>query len=346
VERYFLRGIKRFEDKDKGLPPGTPVPTSEHPIQSFQWGDYTPKPSTAYTYRLVPATGRPKALTLRDELAIAIDIETEPLYGAVHSIFFNRGAAGSQAYAREFPDPIPNVANPTLPQNVWLSRGLYEALVEFIGRAKDRTFALRAALYEFHYDPVGAAFKAALDRKVDVKILYDDPSYGLDNRKMINQAGLAKVCAPRKLGGAQKHNKFIVLLRNGAPIEVWTGSTNISDGGIFGHSNVGHLVHSEQVAGQYLAARRRQALQRHAHRPRHGGPDHPERQGEPHTARQSRERLDHRALQSPRGEDAPVVRQPDGQGPGGPVLHGRLQPRRELRTVPGGRFEGPPVRPL
>ena len=34
VERYFLRGIKRFEDKDKGLPPGTPVPTSEHPIQS------------------------------------------------------------------------------------------------------------------------------------------------------------------------------------------------------------------------------------------------------------------------------------------------------------------------
>ena len=47
VERYFLRGIKRFEDKDKGLPAGTPVPTSEHPIQSFQWGDYSAKPSTA-----------------------------------------------------------------------------------------------------------------------------------------------------------------------------------------------------------------------------------------------------------------------------------------------------------
>ena len=44
VERYFIRGIKRFKDKDEGLPPGTPVPTSEHPIQSFQWGDYTAKP--------------------------------------------------------------------------------------------------------------------------------------------------------------------------------------------------------------------------------------------------------------------------------------------------------------
>ncbi len=252
VERYFLRGIKRFEDKDKGLPPGTPVPTSEHPIQSFQWGDYTAKPSTAYTYRVVPATGLPKVLTLRDDLAIAVDIRTEALNGAVHSIFFNRGAAGSQAYAREFPDPVPNTADPTAPQNAWLSRGLYEALTAFIGRAKDASFGLRAALYEFHYDPVGRAFKAALDRKADVKILYDDPSYGEENRQMIERVGLGPVCAPRKSGGDQKHNKFIALLKDGKPIDVWTGSTNISDGGIFGHSNVGHSVRSAKVAGQYL----------------------------------------------------------------------------------------------
>jgi phosphatidylserine/phosphatidylglycerophosphate/cardiolipin synthase-like enzyme len=135
---------------------------------------------------------------------------------------------------------------------VWLSRGLYEALVEFIGRAKDSAYALRAALYEFHYDPVGVEFRAAVDRKVDVKILYDNPNYGADNVKMINHVGLSRVCAPRKSGGAQKHNKFIVLLKNGKPIEVWTGSTNISDGGIFGHSNVGHIVRDEHVAAQYL----------------------------------------------------------------------------------------------
>jgi phospholipase D-like protein len=251
-ERYFLRGIKRFEKKDKGLPPGTPVPTSEHPIQSFLWGDYTVKASTAYRYRLVPTTGTPLALTLRDDLAISVDIDTEPLYGTGHSVFFNRGAAGSQAYAREFEDPVPKTSNPALPQNKWLSRGLYEALVEFIGRAKDSSFALRAALYEFHYNPVGAAFKAALGRGVDVKILYDEPNYGDPNRAMINHVGLSRVCAPRKSGGAQKHNKFIVLLENGNPTEVWTGSTNISDSGIFGHSNVGHLVRSTTVAAQFL----------------------------------------------------------------------------------------------
>ncbi|MCP3389845.1 hypothetical protein NLM27_13785 [Bradyrhizobium sp. CCGB12] len=49
-ERYFIRGIKRFKHKDEGLAPGTPVPTSEHPIQTFQWGDYTAKPETTYEF--------------------------------------------------------------------------------------------------------------------------------------------------------------------------------------------------------------------------------------------------------------------------------------------------------
>ena len=62
VERYFLRGIKRFKLKDEGLAPGTPMPTSEHPIQSFQWGDYTAKPATSYRYKVVPAYGKPKLL--------------------------------------------------------------------------------------------------------------------------------------------------------------------------------------------------------------------------------------------------------------------------------------------
>lgn len=51
VERYFLRGIKRFRFKDEGAPPGSPLPASEHPVQSFQWGDYTAKPATTYEYR-------------------------------------------------------------------------------------------------------------------------------------------------------------------------------------------------------------------------------------------------------------------------------------------------------
>jgi phosphatidylserine/phosphatidylglycerophosphate/cardiolipin synthase-like enzyme len=49
-----------------------------------------------------------------------------------------------------------------------------------------------------------------------------------------------------------RHNKFIVLTQGGSAVAVWTGSTNISAGGIFGHSNVGHVVWNAQVAQLYL----------------------------------------------------------------------------------------------
>jgi phosphatidylserine/phosphatidylglycerophosphate/cardiolipin synthase-like enzyme len=48
------------------------------------------------------------------------------------------------------------------------------------------------------------------------------------------------------------HNKFIVLLDRNKPVAVWTGSTNFTKGGIFGHSNVGHAVRSRAVAELYL----------------------------------------------------------------------------------------------
>lgn len=253
VEHNWLRGIKRFEAKDKGLPPGTPVPTSEHPIQSFQWGDYTPYPDRDYRYRIVPVFGQPLNLELRESIAGEVDIHTEPEAAGVHAIYFNRGVAGSQAYAREFTDPRPDTDAPDSPQMKWLSRGLYEALVAFVGRATGPTWGLRAALYEFHYEPVGQAFKDAVDAGADVKILYDEPNYGTANTTMVNKVGLGSNCTKRGEGGHQKHNKFIVLLKDGAPIEVWTGSTNVSDGGIFGHSNVGHQVKDPVVAASYLA---------------------------------------------------------------------------------------------
>src|SRR6185437_3438252 len=51
---------------------------------------------------------------------------------------------------------------------------------------------------------------------------------------------------------AISHNKFIVLIHKGEPIEVWTGSTNFTDGGIFGHSNCGHIVRDKDVAAAYF----------------------------------------------------------------------------------------------
>lgn len=115
---------------------------------------------------------------------------------------------------------------------------------------------LRASLYEFHYLPVANAFVKAIEAGADVKIVYDaESTYKEENEATIRTAGLDNYNAviPRTVTEGIRHNKFIVLLKGGNPIAVWTGSTNISAGGIFGHSNVGHIVWDPGVAEKYLA---------------------------------------------------------------------------------------------
>jgi hypothetical protein len=260
IERYFLRGIKRFKGKDEGLPPGTPVPTSEHPIQTFQWGDYTAKPATTYRYRVVPVYGQPKLLELDDAAATTVEIATEPEEGPedqqpCHDVYFNRGVAGSQAYARKFDDTKPDETAPGSAQMKWLSRGLFEALTGFIAWAAGADaaeYTLRAAFYEFHYLPVGLAFAQAAKAGADVAIRYEAQDYKDVNEAMIAQAGIKSLCKPQKPRGGIRHNKFIVLIHDDQPVAVWTGSTNVSAGGIFGHSNVGHVVWDNDIAKRYL----------------------------------------------------------------------------------------------
>jgi phosphatidylserine/phosphatidylglycerophosphate/cardiolipin synthase-like enzyme len=262
VERYYLRGIKRFEHKDDGVAPGTPLPTSEHPIQSFQWGDYTAKPASVYDFTVVPVYGKPKLLELDQNSAQTVRIETEPEVepGAKgetrHNIYFNRGVAGSQAYARKFGKTPPDQDEPESEQMKWLSRGLFEALTGFIRRAAGKDadqYALRAMVYEFRYLPVGHAFKEAADAGADVAIRYEAQSYREDNEAMIAKAKIKSLCKPQKSRAGIRHNKFIVLIHKEKPVAVWTGSTNMSAGGIFGHSNVGHEVWDEEIAERYLA---------------------------------------------------------------------------------------------
>ncbi|MEO5570460.1 MAG: phospholipase D-like domain-containing protein [Bacteroidia bacterium] len=264
VEKYWMKGIKRFKDKDTGLNPGTPVPTSEHPVQSFQWCDYTAKENREYEYRIVPLYGKPKLIDLREADALIIPVQTEAEMGNAaaaaanntrHDLFFNRGVIGSQAYAREFKNSMPDANDPSSPEMVWLSRGLFEGLLKFIALAKNEKYSLRAAVYEFHYLPVATAFAAAAEAGADVKIVYDaESSYKTDNLKTIQAAGLDMIDAviPRTVSEGIRHNKFIVLLKDSKPVAVWTGSTNISAGGLFGHSNVGHIIWDGDIAQAYL----------------------------------------------------------------------------------------------
>jgi phosphatidylserine/phosphatidylglycerophosphate/cardiolipin synthase-like enzyme len=254
-EAYWLEGQKRFRITDPGLPSGTGVPTNKHPVQSFLWADFTAKGAHEYIYKIVAIRGTPDAP--EESEAVELNVTTESHDpGESHDVFFNRGAISSQAYATRFGNRNPDDVGPEAYE--WLSRGLKEALIEFIGQAKDKKCALRAAIYEFQYPEVLDAFHTADSNGADVEIVYDAKSNPKGPKKKNEEAikiELIKgLCTPRASNPSYiAHNKFIVFLKDGKPEQVWTGSTNVTTNGIFGHLNVGHIVRDADIAAKYLA---------------------------------------------------------------------------------------------
>ncbi len=254
-ETLWMRGMKTFEALVPHAAPGETFPSNRQPIQGFQWADYEALPDVAYTYTvqaLYAKAGALDALEPRAEVAVPIKTEADAGLTQKHAVFFNRGSVATQEYARRFLNKPPAEAGPAAYE--WLSRGLLEAHIRFIGRA-GAGWTLRVAIYEFQWPAVLQAVKAAAARGADVKILFDDTpgtSTAKKNRAAIANAQIASLCHGRA-NGKLMHHKFWALQRGSKPVAVLTGSTNLTENGLFGHSNLAHAVNDEATARAYLA---------------------------------------------------------------------------------------------
>ncbi len=256
-EGRWLRSLKVFESVEPDPDPEHgEYYTNQFPIQSFLWSDYTAEPGTKYKFEIFPVYGTPEDLELRKGLTLSITTEKEE--GKEHSIWFNRGAIASQAYARQFGNHKPTQAEQNDPEDKhtkWLSRGLLEACLEYISSTKDNE-KLRVCAYEFTYKPVLEAFAELIARGIDVElIVHDDPDG--HNRKAMRSSKLPLTVDGRRIVYWRTrtkipHNKFIVKLRGSKPSSVFFGSTNFTPSGFLGQSNVGHLVSDKDVAAQYI----------------------------------------------------------------------------------------------
>ena len=256
-EVIWLRGLKKFD-----LPQaddGDDVNTRHHPIQQFHWGDYTTKPGRTYTYTIHAMKGQPGALKTLDSVEVKVKCEVPENVGTKgHAVHFNRSAAASQAFIRRFPNlPGGDIEDPNA--RTWLSRGLAESLIAFIDTAKAGE-GLHLFLYEFEKKEFFEALNRAMTRGVRLEILYDallnkggeGPS--IKSKPLIRKYGLQSVSKGRNAKGINiSHNKFMVLTDNhGQPQAVWTGSTNFTDSGIYGQSNVGHAIVDADLARSYF----------------------------------------------------------------------------------------------
>lgn len=263
----WLPNMLRFpSDHDSG---GT---TLTAPLQKFRWGDYTLLPARRYRFTVVPRYGAPGQMTpalKKDEAphdqGVTLDIVTEDPDNEETSVHFNRAAAASSAFNQKFSDVTDLSANTPKAKQArdWLSNGLKEALLAYMKKATDSTWAIHGAIYEFQQLELMRGLQDAIGRGVDVRIVYHHrhkdakDTTAKKNDEAVKKAELTAVAKPRKADpqSAIMHDKFLVLLKkeNGklVPKSVWTGSTNWTDGALYGQLNVGHAVFDEKVAKIY-----------------------------------------------------------------------------------------------
>lgn len=256
LKRIWLMGQKFFKSVinvvDFEKIKGQQYPTYLHPVQSFLWKDFTVSPGTEYTFIVTALSGDPK--NPDHGIQEQITLTTEKDIKGKHGVFFNRGVSGSQSYAANFGNRRPDSMDPAERQRAyaWLSRGLYEAFLAFIAAAKPGQ-KLRGAMYEFHYEDALMAFKTAKNKGVDVNIVYDAVNYKQENEQAIADVAIKSLCPHfRDNEVTQAHNKFLVLVgSDDKALKVWTGSMNISEKGIFGHCNTGHIINDKTIANRY-----------------------------------------------------------------------------------------------
>ena len=249
-ETFWMKGMKTFQTVEPNPAAGEQFSSLVHPLQTFQWADYSAKPGNTYVYKVVAMTGNPSALQQR--ASASVTVTTENIVDD-HTIHFNRGAAASQEYARRFQNKAPSQVGQAAYD--WLSRGLVEGIVAFIERAKGAGFGLKGAFYEFQWPVVLTALHDAKTRGASVEIVFDDIDnetgpHG-DNEDAIKLAQLKAVCTPRS-NGTLMHNKFLVLTEKNKPKALLFGSTNLTENGIYGHANCTHVVEDATIAAKYL----------------------------------------------------------------------------------------------
>jgi len=272
-QRATMPGFKVFKSIIPDPQPNQWVSLNEHPMQSLMWDDFTAKPGQGYEYTFHPLRGTSYQLD-RTATPVTIKVKTEPLYTTNdHDVFFNRGVASSQAYERKFGNRPPDELKPKAKEDAaveWLARDLDDAILKFIAGVGPKD-TLLCCFYEFRYEPVLKALAAAAKKIDDLKIIIDAKQNGrkdkngkmiqafprVDNLRAIKKAKIPAWAIIKRDANPSniQHNKFMVILRGAAkkPSDVWTGSTNLSVGGVTGHTNVGHWVRDAATAKAFKA---------------------------------------------------------------------------------------------
>jgi phosphatidylserine/phosphatidylglycerophosphate/cardiolipin synthase-like enzyme len=237
--------------------------TAVDPVQKFFWKDVYAKRGGSYSYRIVPMSGGPGALTPMSIGSLTTNIvQLSPNHGVL-SAYFNRGILATQATAHALhsksdldnmkEELLQRIADPKDQLRLDLAGDMIEAMTLLPQQAASSHGTVWCALYEFEdsqliksltdLGPRANLILSNMPGKVDGQKTND--TYSVE-REQAHAAGV-NVIDRIMPGGHIGHNKFTILDNQA----VQFGSTNWTDRALCAQSNNTVIARSPLMADAY-----------------------------------------------------------------------------------------------
>ncbi|RUS16357.1 hypothetical protein BC937DRAFT_91303 [Endogone sp. FLAS-F59071] len=287
-------GFPGRASNDSKIPPrssrqekvGEHRPTTQWPIQEFQWNDHTCLYDERVSYRVIPVIGTTPE-DLKPNMAGASDWSTPQILngrltsGACFEAYFNRGIVASQwlnillhkmnakhpasALDKSMTDSKPStvhryqlIADPSDHTRKYLGGGLRHAMLDLLTQVhKSAGMMVYLCLYELD-DPELIDYLQKLGKKAHVLLANgthtpEEPDENARSRQKLRSSGVNVYDRIITASGVLAHNKFVVFTEGDKATMAWTGSTNWTKSGLCTQCNNGLLVRDERLASIYLA---------------------------------------------------------------------------------------------
>lgn len=248
--------------------PGEQRPSTEWPIQRLLWTDYNVKSGDTVSYLVVPVLINAKENKLVKDLPHATEWSKEVTVetGTDIEAYFNRGIISSQFMSRQMAtvkakDKNQNLKttldDETSPITRFLGGVLVQKLLAELDTViADNSLSIYASLYELNdtavierYKKIGSRLNLVLANGAFKSNTPGENDENATLRAALKQTSI-RLYDRIVTTGHFAHNKFMVFCKNGRPYKVWTGSTNLSQNGLYTQVNNAIII-NDPVAGQW-----------------------------------------------------------------------------------------------
>jgi hypothetical protein len=241
-------------------PPGE-APSTSAPIQKFLWWDAGVRSTNNehYTYRVVPVTGTPTALTSLEAMAGSCDVTLPAQVEDGVGTWFNRAVVSSQAFSRQLQsmglDPTdPNLAlseEQQLTLRTWLADGLESVVPDFLSPTGSVFGAIYHLTDKLWIIPALQASDNQIDLVYDARPVQGKPSP--NNATVAELAPKANIAFHPRTRTNIMHDKFLVRLDADMQAQtVLCGSANFTSEGLSSQANLLHTFDSPDLAKLFL----------------------------------------------------------------------------------------------